>query len=196
MFRVWAVSMRSTHPLKMTRNYCRSIKNSEDFVKSKSPNPKTLYSSTHIFWIVYWLFICSLPNWWQCVFFLIHNSNSWIMIFFDRDSDKKIEITKKLVHLHIKLGEVVEVRILCEFFSLQIILYSWLWNLSLSKYLFSPLQGVDLYIKLLSEVSDDSIKCSLQTELLSLLSRLPSLTQDQEQLVSNISCWTALILFL
>lgn len=60
------------------------------------------------------------------------------------------------------------------------------------------LQGVDLYIKLLSEVSDDSIKCSLQTELLSLLSRLPSLTQDQEQLVSNISCWTALteILFL
>lgn len=117
------------------------------------------------------------------------------MIFFDRDSDKKIEITKKLVHLHIKLGEVVEVRILCEFFSLQIILYSWLWNLSLSKYLFSPLQGVDLYIKLFSEVSDDSIKCSLQTELLSLLSRLPSLTQDQEQLVSNISCWTALILF-
>lgn len=108
--------------------------------------------------------------------------------FFDRGSDKKIEITKKLVHLHIKLGEVVEVHILCEFFSLQIILYSWLWNLSLSKYLFSPLQGVDLYIKLLSEVSDDSIKCSLQTELLSLLSRLPSLTQDQEQLVSNISC--------
>lgn len=52
MFRVWAVSMRSTHPLKMTRNYCRSIKNSEDFVKSKSQNPKTLYSSTHIFWIV------------------------------------------------------------------------------------------------------------------------------------------------
>lgn len=49
MFRVWAVSMRSTHPLKMTRNYCRSIKNSEDFVKSKSPNPKTLYSSTKYF---------------------------------------------------------------------------------------------------------------------------------------------------
>lgn len=79
-------------------------------------SPKILYSSTHIFWIVYWLFICSQPSWWQCVFFLIHNTNSWITIFFDRDGDKKIEITKKLVHLHIKLGEVVEVHILCEFF--------------------------------------------------------------------------------
>lgn len=40
------------------------------------------------------------------------------MIFFDRDSDKKIEIIKKFVYLYIKFGEVVEVRILCEFFSL------------------------------------------------------------------------------
>lgn len=57
---------------------------------------------------------------------------------------------------------------------------------------FFHLQGVDLYIKLLSKVSDDSIKYGLQTELLSLLSKLPSLTHNQEQLVSNISCLTAL----
>lgn len=31
------------------------------------------------------------------------------MIFFDRDSDKKIEIIKKFVYLYIKFGEVVEV---------------------------------------------------------------------------------------
>lgn len=72
----------------------------------------------------------------------------------EKDSDKKIEITKKLGHLHIKLGEVIE--------------------------------GVDLYIKLLSEVSDDSIKCGLQTELLSLLSKLPSLTHNQEQLLVDM----------
>lgn len=72
----------------------------------------------------------------------------------EKDNDKKIDITKKLAHLHIKLGEVIE--------------------------------GVDLYIKLLSKVSDDSIKCGLQTELLSLLSKLPSLTHNQEQLLVDM----------
>lgn len=109
---------------------------------------------------------------------------------------RKLRLQRSLFIYTLNLGRLLRYISCVNFFSLQIILYSWLWKLSLSKYLFSPLQGVDLYIKLLSEVSDDSIKCSLQTELLSLLSRLPSLTQDQEQLVSNISCWTALILFL
>ena len=42
------------------------------------------------------------------------------------------------------------------------------------------LQGVELYVKLFSEASDDTVKCNLQTELLSLLSQLSALTQDQD----------------
>ena len=45
------------------------------------------------------------------------------------------------------------------------------------------LQGVELYVKLFSEASDDTVKCNLQTELLSLLSQLSALTQDQEHMV-------------
>lgn len=107
MFRVWAVSMRSTHPLKMTRNYCRSIKNSEDFVKSKSQNPKTLYSSTHIFWIVYWLFICSLPNWWQCVFFKYTILILELWSFLTETVIRKLRLQRSLFIYTLNLGRLL-----------------------------------------------------------------------------------------
>ncbi|XP_078313322.1 superkiller complex protein 3-like [Crassostrea virginica] len=73
---------------------------------------------------------------------------------FEKDIDKKTETTKKLAHLHLKLGE--------------------------------PDIGVELYVKLFSEASDDTVKCNLQTELLSLLSQLSALTQDQEHMLIDM----------
>ncbi|XP_056022044.1 SKI3 subunit of superkiller complex protein-like [Ostrea edulis] len=68
--------------------------------------------------------------------------------FFESDINKKIEVTKKLVNLHTKLGNVD--------------------------------MGLELLDKLCSETTDESVKCGLRKDILSLLSKLPSLTLHQE----------------
>lgn len=134
MFRVWAVSMRSTHPLKMTRNYCWSIKNSEESVKSKSPNSQTF--------IYLYLFIlnCLLARDLQSIRLLTVCFFSLFIIlelqfFLTETMIRKLRLQRSLVTYTLNLGRLLRYISCVNYFLYKLFLYSiknGQWNLSLS----------------------------------------------------------------